>query len=145
MPMDDAGTNHRDTANRRLRLVELLDEYEVRAEFTRKFDLNESYIHQLITGKAPFGERAARKLEKQIGLAHGYFDESSDGSKRPYPGAGASTVAQKLAERVRELGATGKLSDAKAQMVLDLVDALTDSGAQNADDGTDSGQQSRAA
>lgn len=120
-----------DTRNRRLRLVELIGQYKIRADFVRQHDLNDSYLHQLITGKAPFGEKAARNLEEKIGLPRKYFDERLDPSLRPYPGGGAARAALKLAERAVELGKSGKLSNEKAQMVLDLLDALTDSSPSN--------------
>lgn len=116
-----------DTRIRRLRLVELIGQYKTRADFVREHDLNDSYLHQLITGKAPFGEKAARNLEEKIGLPRKFLDESQPRSDRTCPGKGAAAVALKLADRAVELGNSGKLSNEKAQMVLDLLDALTDS------------------
>ena len=33
-----------------------------------------SYLSQLINGKAPFGERAARRIERDYGMAVGFLD-----------------------------------------------------------------------
>lgn len=41
------------------------------AEFADRHDLNASYISQLLTGKRTFGERAARTMERKIGLPDG--------------------------------------------------------------------------
>lgn len=42
--------------------------------FCELHDLNPSHISQLIKGHGSFGERAARNLEKKIGLVSGYLD-----------------------------------------------------------------------
>lgn len=44
------------------------------AAFCELYDLNPSHISQLIKGHGSFGERAARNLEKKIGLIDGYLD-----------------------------------------------------------------------
>ncbi|WNJ81649.1 hypothetical protein RJE46_10615 [Cedecea neteri] len=38
-----------------------------------------SYISQLINGKASFGERAARRLEREYGMLSNYLDSDPDG------------------------------------------------------------------
>ncbi|EPB4339424.1 hypothetical protein QNZ44_003481 [Enterobacter kobei] len=47
-----------------------------------------SYLSQLINGKASFGERAARRIERDYGMAPGYLDEEPMGedirSPRPF-------------------------------------------------------------
>ncbi|WP_158611223.1 MULTISPECIES: LexA family protein [Pseudomonas] len=40
-------------------------------DFAEKYDLNASYISQLLTGARSFGERAARNMERKIGLVDG--------------------------------------------------------------------------
>lgn len=43
-----------------------------------------SYLSQLINGKASFGERAARRIERDYGMAPGYLDKQPDsGINRP--------------------------------------------------------------
>lgn len=42
--------------------------------FCELYDLNPSHISQLIKGHGSFGERAARNLERKIGLVSGYLD-----------------------------------------------------------------------
>lgn len=41
------------------------------AEFANRYDLNASYISQLLSGTRNFGERAARNMEEKIGLPAG--------------------------------------------------------------------------
>lgn len=41
------------------------------AEFAEKYDLNASYISQILSGHRSFGERAATNMEKKIGLPVG--------------------------------------------------------------------------
>lgn len=44
-----------------------------------------SYLSQLMGGKAPFGEKAARRLEKDYGMGKGWLDQPSDGNTEPGP------------------------------------------------------------
>lgn len=60
----------------RQRNLERLIRPEIRgnvAGFVEKYDLNESYIRQVLAGK-PMGERAARNFEKKVGLSEGALD-----------------------------------------------------------------------
>lgn len=41
------------------------------ADFANRYDLNASYISQLLSGTRNFGERAARNMEEKIGLPDG--------------------------------------------------------------------------
>lgn len=43
-----------------------------------------SYISQLISGKASFGEKAARRLEDTYGMGSGYLDAPIDTSKHDF-------------------------------------------------------------
>jgi transcriptional regulator with XRE-family HTH domain len=43
--------------------------------FAEAHDLNDSYLSQLLNKHRSLGEKAARKLEKQIGLPPGFLDE----------------------------------------------------------------------
>lgn len=53
--------------------------YKTDSQFCDAFDLNNSQISQLLRGHGPFGERAARNLERKIGLNSGYLDtENTD-------------------------------------------------------------------
>ena len=51
-----------------------------------RFNVNSSYISQLLNGRRNFGESAARKMEKQFGLDDFYFEKehSNDGGFRCY-------------------------------------------------------------
>ncbi|WP_368900378.1 hypothetical protein [Mixta calida] len=42
-----------------------------------------SYLSQLINGKASFGERAARRLERDYGMPEGYLDNDPDNPDPP--------------------------------------------------------------
>lgn len=43
-----------------------------------------SYLSQLINGKASFGERAARRIERDYGMSPGYLDmQPEDDEQRP--------------------------------------------------------------
>ncbi|MBF7696647.1 LexA family protein [Acinetobacter rathckeae] len=50
------------------------------AAFCEHFDLNPSHISQLVKGHGSFGERAARNLEKKIGLDVGFLDKEANPS-----------------------------------------------------------------
>jgi hypothetical protein len=41
-------------------------------------DAEKSYISQLINGSASFGERAAKRLERDYGMPEGYLDQDED-------------------------------------------------------------------
>lgn len=47
------------------------------AAFCEHYDLNPSYISQLVKGHGSFGERAARNLEKKVGWESGSLDKES--------------------------------------------------------------------
>ncbi|WP_312536285.1 LexA family protein [Acinetobacter variabilis] len=47
------------------------------AAFCEHYDLNPSYISQLVKGHGSFGERAARNLEKKVGWELGSLDKES--------------------------------------------------------------------
>jgi len=49
------------------------------ADFARKFNLDASYISQVLNGHRGFGEKAARKFEKQAKLRPGELDETKSG------------------------------------------------------------------
>lgn len=70
-------------------LSKLIDGYkqegiESYAEIARRHDgVDASYLSQLMTGKRSFGERAARKLERLLGLTPFYFDKAVDFVENP--------------------------------------------------------------
>lgn len=47
------------------------------ADFCRNHGLNPSYLSQVMTGSRSFGEKSARKFEKQIGLPFEFLDDRS--------------------------------------------------------------------
>lgn len=51
-------------------LQELIGELTL-AEFAERYDLNASYLSQLINGRRSFGERSAKGMEEKIGLPAG--------------------------------------------------------------------------
>lgn len=61
-----------------------MDKTELRRERLRQWFENrtlppeeKSYLSQLMKGKAPFGEKAARRLEKELGMGELYLDRPS--------------------------------------------------------------------
>lgn len=48
------------------------------AKIGREYDLNPSYLSQLINGSRDLGERAARNIEQKIGLPVFYLDKQSE-------------------------------------------------------------------
>lgn len=65
------------------RLKHLLDEmklkgYKTYASIERDFDVNASYISQIVNGNRQLGESAARKMEVQLKLPTFYFDKVND-------------------------------------------------------------------
>lgn len=52
-------------------------------EFADKYDLDASYISQLLNGHRPMGEKAARTLEQKIGLAEGALVMPAQPTKSP--------------------------------------------------------------
>ncbi len=60
--------------HRRDRLKNLIKKFGKQADFANKFSLEANYVSQLINRWCSFGEKAARELEKSIGLPEGWFD-----------------------------------------------------------------------
>lgn len=75
------------TDNRITNLKRLADEYPSAAAFGRKFDINPSYISQLINRHRGFGEKAAREIEMKMGLPPGTLDQPP-----PQPGDNVSSA-----------------------------------------------------
>lgn len=62
---------------RRKRLKDLVSKCKSAAEFSRIYNLEVIYIRQLTGSHSSFGEKAARKLEEQIGLPEYYLDNEA--------------------------------------------------------------------
>lgn len=62
-------------AVRRANLILLIDESGgQRALAAKGEDINSTYLSQLVRGKRPIGERAARSLEQKLGLEQNWFE-----------------------------------------------------------------------
>jgi phage repressor protein C with HTH and peptisase S24 domain len=80
-------------ATRRKRLVKLLENRTVPAR-------EKSYVSQLVNGKSPFGEKAARRLEGVFGMEDGYLDRETDGDGN-YVDSAAETATMLIAESLK--------------------------------------------
>jgi len=60
--------------NRVRALREIVDRFPSIAEFARRYDLDATYMSQLLNGHRSMGEKTARNLEQKLGLARGAFD-----------------------------------------------------------------------
>lgn len=57
------------------KLRELIkNNHKRQSDFARRYDIHPTYVSQLLNGHRSFGEKSARKLERQIGLPLFYFD-----------------------------------------------------------------------
>jgi transcriptional regulator with XRE-family HTH domain len=73
----DAGDNQMMTdkqKNRLNNLKRLVKQFDSIASFSRNYDLDPSYISQLLNGHRNVGEKAAMKLEAKLGRPHGWLD-----------------------------------------------------------------------
>jgi len=69
------------TDTRKNRLIELIGDPSIRgavSEFARMYNLDPTYIRQIITDHRTLGEKAARNLEEKIGLPHFYLDGTKE-------------------------------------------------------------------
>ncbi len=72
----------RDNRTKNLRL--LVDKAGSIAAFCRRYsDVDPTYVSQLMNGHRSFGERAARNMEKKIGLPVAALDRTPDGAEEP--------------------------------------------------------------
>lgn len=77
-----------------------------------------SYLSQLINGKASFGEKAARRLERDYGMADGYLDsEGSAASESSKAEAGSNVALVPMGTRRIPL-----VSYVQAGTMTDIVD-----------------------
>jgi hypothetical protein len=51
--------------------------------FARKWNLRQSHLSEILSGKRPFGERLARSIEKKAKIPRDYLDRINDGPKEP--------------------------------------------------------------
>lgn len=58
------------------RLREVIADYQSAKEFALQYDLNPSFISQLLNGIRPFTEKSARKIEQAAGLEKGSLDRN---------------------------------------------------------------------
>ncbi|MFT0140748.1 hypothetical protein ACEK07_45985 [Alcanivoracaceae bacterium MT1] len=68
-------------------LKALVDKYDSKAEFARRYGLEPSYISQLLGGHRGFGEKSARNIESKVGLPEGFFDREEGAEGRAKEGA----------------------------------------------------------
>lgn len=88
-----------DSTQRRARLVALIDKRFKgdRQAFLKKADLSKGRLTQLLDADEAFGERAARSLEKRLGLPNLWFDVT-DEALPGYPTDGRLLVPVSLQE-----------------------------------------------
>ena len=69
--------------------VSRLSERGNRAALGRRYDVDATYISQLLNGHRNMGEKAARSLEVKFGLEQGHFDDPANGDIDParWPGS----------------------------------------------------------
>lgn len=81
-----------------------------------------SYISQLLSGKSSFGEKAARRLEKQYGMPHLYLDENNvvaaEQKRKSYTSSGSLDATP---EEVEVLAAYRMLNRNEQLMVLKML------------------------
>jgi hypothetical protein len=77
--VDNQGMRESEIRKRNLRTIVRPDERGNVAEFCRKHELDPTWIRQLLNQDKTFGEKAARNLERQIGLPRGELDNKPDG------------------------------------------------------------------
>lgn len=76
-----------------------------KAEFGRKYGIDPTYLSQILNGHRSMGEKSARKLEGQIGLESGYFDNPLNAGRtleQAAPNIGSSVRAY---DDIKELDA----------------------------------------
>ena len=62
-------------------LQKLLTEYKNQQDLADKVGVEQNYVSQLLSGKKPFGEKAARKIERGAGKPEKWLDH--DEEERP--------------------------------------------------------------
>lgn len=74
------------------------------AEFAEQYDLNASYLSQIMSGHRSFGERAATNMEKKIGLAPGTLSRPplDDQAKDKNNDKESNVIAADFSRKARE-------------------------------------------
>lgn len=108
----------------------LIEEMGSQASFCRRFNLNPTYISQLLNGHRTFGERAARKIEAKLGVPPGWLDrlQTGEGPMEPpaqEPAPRGSRKAVELADEIMALSSEGKLSDEAVAAIEQLVRTMS--------------------
>lgn len=107
---------------------------EIRRENLRKWlstrtapQKEKSYFSQLLSGTASFGERSARRIEKDYDLGYGYLD-SDDPLNAPRPSSknpgGMSDDALKLIFAIELLDTRGAPGQKMIKSFLDTIEAF---------------------
>jgi len=65
------------------RLREFVKDKGGAAAVEKLYDVDASYISQIINKHRPFGEKSARKIEQQCKLLPNYFDSYPDSTQQP--------------------------------------------------------------
>lgn len=98
---------------RRARLREWFSEGPMPAE-------EKSYLSQLINGKASFGERAARRLEKTYGMGDGFLDKKIEAVKEESASYSAEKGNTKFANTMVKSKAASLISSASPRSKQNL-------------------------
>lgn len=72
------GMNEVDQEIRRERLAQEIGKEESVAAFARKYQVDATYMRQLLSKHRPFGEKAAKKLEHAMGKPDGWLSAPED-------------------------------------------------------------------
>ncbi len=115
-------------AIRRARLAEWMSTKGLsKAEMDRFYGVASSYTYQLLTGRSPFREVAARNLEHQLKMTPGYLDMRSgrdpDLLSTQFSRIESEQV-KKMVLRAAELGADQQISDQDASMFLAIMERI---------------------
>lgn len=95
-------------------LRELVESAGGPAAFARLHDgVDPTYVSQLLNRHRNFGERAARNMEKKLGLPHGHLDQESSRNLPPADQQFLATVTEGIA--------THELPDHVRQAILTLI------------------------
>lgn len=87
---------------RRRNLYRLVGQYDSQADMARALGMTPQGLSSLLTGARPFGERAARSIERTLHVALGWLDRN--GGSESGPGiAGLDDESIQLARRIQEL------------------------------------------
>lgn len=73
------------------RLREIIGDRQLK-DFANSFDLDASYLSQLLNGHRRLGERAAQNIESKLGLAHGELGRPKTGSSDREPSVDVTSI-----------------------------------------------------